>query len=160
MWYCEIMVEHAGHLIRTFNALSGTELVSLKLLERDPVEAAKTLFFLPDRIVVSHGIQVNPEGPVLNYGNSVALKRWSASWEQLTSMPSKYTAEPAEQSARQEFMDTVTRDGIVENYSGVRISVEGKRFMLKDGCVWNIRPDCFDNMLIGQAATFSKWEDL
>jgi MEKHLA domain len=160
MWYSDTMVEHAGHLIRTFHALSGKELVPLKLLDDDPAEAAKALFFLPDRVVVSHGTQEGPEGPVLNYGNSAALKRWSASWEQLTSMPSKYTAEPMEQSARQAFLDTVTKNDIVENYSGVRVTTEGKRFLLINGSVWNVKPKEFDGLRIGQAATFNAWEDL
>ena len=93
LWYDPLMVKHAGNLIRSYHLVTGKSLVSLQTLERDPIAAAKELFFLP-RVVVSHGTQILPDGPVLNYGNNVALKRWGASWEQLTSMPSKYTAEP------------------------------------------------------------------
>ena len=117
LWYEPLMVEHAGNLIRSYNLVTGKSLVSLKTLERDPIAAAKELFFLP-RVVVSHGTQIAPDGPVLNYGNNVALKRWSASWEALTSMPSKYTAEPVEQSERQEFLNNVLQKGFVDNYSG------------------------------------------
>lgn len=99
----------------------------MKVLEKDPTEAAKQLFFLPDRVVVSHGTQNDSEGPVLNYGNSAALRRWGASWEELTNMPSKYTAETVEQSARAEFLRKVFADGVVENYSGVRIALNKSR---------------------------------
>ena len=100
----------------------------MKILEKDPTEAAKLLFFLPNRVVVSHGTQNDAEGPVLNYGNSAALKRWGASWEELTSMPSKYTAETLEQTAREEFLRKVYADGVVENYSGVRIGLDKSRY--------------------------------
>jgi MEKHLA domain len=128
LWYTDEMVKHASHLMRSyFEVTGGQELVPMKILEKDPTEAAKLLFFLPDRVVVSHGTQSVPDGPVLNYGNSAALKRWGASWEELTSMPSKYTAETVEQSARAEFMRKVLADGVVENYSGVRIALNKSR---------------------------------
>lgn len=128
LWYSDVMVDHASHLIRSyFKVTGGKELVPLKVLDSDPTEAAKLLFFLPDRVVVSHGTQCDSEGPVLNYGNSAALKRWGASWEELTNMPSKYTAETVEQTARAEFMRKVLTDGVVENYSGVRIALNKSR---------------------------------
>ena len=128
MWYSDSMVDHASNLIKSFFYVTGgKELVPMRILENDPTEAAKLLFFLPDRVVVSHGNQKDLDGPVLNYGNSAALKRWGASWEELTNMPSKYTAETVEQSARAEFMRKVTDDGVVENYSGVRIALDKSR---------------------------------
>lgn len=130
LWYSDIMVSHASHLIRTYHDVTGgKELVSMKILEKDPTEAAKLLFFLPNRVVVSHGTQNDSEGPVLNYGNSAALKRWGASWEELTNMPSKYTAETVEQTAREEFLRKVFTDGVVENYSGVRIGLDKSRYL-------------------------------
>ena len=159
LWYDPLMVDHAGYLIRSYNRATGKDLVSLKLLESDPVEAAKQLFHLPGRVVVSHGTQVTPDGPVLNYGNSMALKRWGASWEQLTNMASKYTAEAVEQSERQAFLSQVLEKGYVENYSGIRISLDKSRFRMLDGTVWNIVLPEFPG-LIGQAATFSQWDDL
>jgi MEKHLA domain len=130
IWYSDIMVTHASHLLRTyFEVTGGKELVPMKVLEKDPTEAAKLLFFLPKRVVVSHGTQNDDEGPVLNYGNSAALKRWGASWEELTSMPSKYTAEAVEQSAREEFLQKVYANGVVENYSGVRIGLDKSRYL-------------------------------
>jgi hypothetical protein len=128
LWYSDIMVAHASNLIKSYYQVTGgKELVSLKILEKDPTEAAKLLFFLPDRVVLSHGTQSIDEGPILNYGNSIALKRWGASWEELTNMPSKHTAEAGLQSARETFMNKVSMDGIVDNYSGIRIALDKSR---------------------------------
>jgi len=159
IWHDPLMVTHAGILIRSHHLATGKELVPLKLLDADPAAAAKELFFLPDRVVVSHGTQNDGEGPVLNYGNSAALQRWAASWEQLTAMPSKYTAEPVEQSERQAFLQQVLDKGFVDNYVGIRIALDKTRFCMLDGCVWNVRVPEFEG-LIGQAATFSRWDDL
>jgi hypothetical protein len=129
LWYSDSMVSHASHLIKSYYQVTGgEELVPIRLVKENPVEASRLLFFLEDRIVVSHGTQSSGDGPILNYGNCAALKRWAASWEELTSMPSKYTAEPINQNTRDEFMKTVTRDGIVQNYSGVRISLDKSRY--------------------------------
>lgn len=128
LWYSGSMVDHASHLINSYYQVTGgEELVPIRLVTENPVEASRQLFFLENRIVVSHGTQSNGDGPILNYGNCAALKRWAASWEELTSMPSKYTAEPINQDVRAEFMKKVTRDGMVQNYSGVRISLDKSR---------------------------------
>jgi hypothetical protein len=158
LWYTPTMVEHSGHLIRSYYEKSGgKELVPLSLLESDPVAAAKELFFLPNRVVVSHGIQCGSDGPIMNYGNSAALQRWAASWEQMTTMHSKYTAEPMLQAEREEFLRRVLTDGIINDYVGVRISLDKSRFRMLDGSVWNVDAN---GQRIGQAATFSKWDDL
>lgn len=108
-------------------------------------------------VVLSHGVQNKPEGPILNYGNALALQKWRASWEELTTMPSKYTAESMDQAQREIFMNAVLRDGIVQNYSGVRIGLDKSRFRIKNTTVWNI---VFEGDFLGQAATFPSWEDL
>ena len=100
---------------------------------------------------MSHGTQNDAEGPVLNYGNAAALKRWGASWEELTSMPSKYTAETIEQSAREAFLQKVHADGVVENFSAVRIGLDKSRYLvnLQDTFMQIIMPSAlihFDNL--------------
>ena len=100
----------------------------MKILENDPTEAAKLLFFHPDKVVVSHGTQNGPEGPVFNYANSAAMKRWGASWEEFTTMHSKYSAEAVEQSERAEFLRRVLADGVVDDYSGIRVALDKRRY--------------------------------
>lgn len=65
---------------------------------------ARALFDLPDRVVVSHGTE---EDPILNYGNAVTLRLWEMSFEQLTSTPSRQTAEPMLREKRQALLDQV-----------------------------------------------------
>jgi hypothetical protein len=105
--------------------------------------------------VLSHGIQNSVEGPVLNYGNQAALDLWVATWNQLTTMPSKYTAEDIERRARQAFLKEVSDKGFVQNYSGIRIALDKSRFIIKDATVWNIM---VGGVKIGQGATFDKIE--
>ena len=189
-WDSDIMIKHAEYLIRSFhNATKGKELIpqGISILNKDPFEAAKLLYYLPDRVVVSHGLQnINNEGPILNYGNQAALARWETSYMLLTQMPSKYTAEPMLQSERAEFLNRVLTNGYIDNYVGIRITSKQNRFKMLDGCVWNVNMDikkqvydCEDiydinddvdkemikkienNIIrVGQAATFSKWLDL
>ena len=86
-----------------------------------------------------------------------ALALWKASWCQLTSMPSKYTAEDMERGAREAFLKEVLDKGFVQNYSGIRIALDKTRFIIKDATVWNI---VIDGVKIGQAATFKNVEHL
>jgi len=155
LYFTQEMTTHARLVVQSYHALTNKQLVDLSLSDE---ALAQALFTLPDTVVVSHGLQTQAEnGPVLNYGNAAALKRWGASWEQLTSMPSRFTAEPMEREARAAFMAQVTSKGIVNDYQGVRIGLDGKRFCMKEASVWNI---VVDGQLYGQAACFSKWEDV
>lgn len=148
-WTTPQMLQHGIFLVRSYRALTGKDLVAGG---NSDDEAARRLFLLHDRVVVSHGTQKDlPDGPVLNYGNIAALRRWGASWEQLTSMPSKFTAGPMERSVREAFMKQVTENGIVNNYSGIRVALDGTQFAIKDATVWNVE---IDGLYLGQAATY------
>ena len=157
-WFSPEMLAHAAALIESFHSKTGRELVRKTLLQSDPQEAARKLFMLTDTVVVSHGTQsALPHGPILNYGNTAALGLWGATWEQLTTMPSKFTAEPMERDARAEFMRKVTENGLVDDYAGVRIALDGSRFRIIGASVWNVQ---VGGRYLGQAACFSKWTDL
>ena len=51
-------------------------------------------------------------------GNSLALDLWKTSYRDLTMMPSRYTAEEMERSAREEFLQEVNTKGVVKDYTG------------------------------------------
>ena len=76
VWNDPIMVTHSLHLIQSHYNLCKRELVPMKLLETDPMEAARYLYFRDDLVVLSHGLQEGTEGPILNYANLLAQKRW------------------------------------------------------------------------------------
>ena len=86
-------------------------------------------------VIVSHGTEADP---VLNYGNRAALDLWEMTWEQLTSTPSRLTAEPMNREERARMLAVAATQGYFTGYRGVRISATGKRFLVEDATVWNV----------------------
>jgi hypothetical protein len=119
-----------------------------------PTELAAKVFEAPF-VLVSHGTEADP---VLNYGNRSALNLWEMSWEELTSTPSRFTAEAPNREERARLLAAVTRNGFIDDYSGIRISKSGRRFRIKQATVWNLIDE--NENRCGQAALFSHWEFL
>jgi len=119
-----------------------------------PAELADKIFNAPF-VVVSHGMQADP---ILNYGNRAALELWEISWEEFTRTPSRLTAEAPRREERARLLDIVTRQGFIDNYSGIRISKSGRRFEISRATVWNLVSETGEPY--GQAATFSEWKYL
>lgn len=118
------------------------------------LEQAERLFHSPF-VVASHGIESDP---ILNYGNQAALNLWEMSWQQFIQTPSRLTAEPAKREERARMLSQVNRHGFVSDYSGIRISNTGKRFLVHKITIWNIQGP--DGAPVGQGATFSDWDYL
>jgi hypothetical protein len=55
-------------------------------------------------------------------------------------------------------LDTVTRQGYIDDYRGVRISRTGRRFLIDTATVWTVLDE--RGAPYGQAATFSAWKYL
>ena len=119
-----------------------------------PPEFSEKVYHAPF-VLVSHGMEADP---VLNYGNATALGLWEMSWEELTRTPSRLTAEAPNREERARLLDTVTRHGFIDDYSGIRISKNGRRFRIRQATVWNLITPAGDRC--GQAAMFSHWESL
>jgi len=118
------------------------------------MELAVGIFAAP-YVLVSHGTEADP---VLNYGNQAALNLWEMTWTELTSTPSRLTAEAPNREERTRLLARVTRDGFIDNYSGVRISKSGRRFRIDQAIVWNLVTAA--GKPAGQAAMFDRWEFL
>lgn len=116
-----------------------------------PEEQAQALFAAPF-VVVSHDTQTDP---MLNYGNQQALDLWDLSWAQLTSTPSRLTAEPMNRDERARMLAVAEKQGYYSGYRGIRISSTGKRFLVEDATVWNVVDG--QGIRVGQAATFARW---
>ncbi|MFF2091456.1 MEKHLA domain-containing protein [Paenibacillus sp. NPDC058174] len=142
---------HGLLLANSFKKWTGRELVSLPEGEGSLSEA---LFEAPF-VILSHGTEADP---VLNYGNAAALRLWETTWEELTSTPSRLTAEPMERAERDRFFEQVTANGFVDNYTGIRISYAGRRFYIVNAIVWNLIDD--EGVYRGQAAAFSEYRYL
>jgi hypothetical protein len=117
-------------------------------------EQSRALFEAPF-VVVAHGTQADP---VLCYANRKALDLWEMDIETLLQTTSRMTAEPVHRDERARMLNRTTRDGYVEDYSGIRISKTGRRFFIKSAIVWNLIDEAENYR--GQAATFSSWEPL
>ncbi len=59
---------------------------------------------------------------------------------------------------RRRLLDEVGRHGFIENYSGVRISKNDRRFRIKQATVFNLLDENGD--YVGQAATFADYDYL
>ncbi len=130
-WQQPFVIRHTQRLFRSFQHWTGETLLEV---EGTPEEIAQALFEAPF-MLVSHGTESDP---IFNYGNHKALEMWAMTWEELTRMPSRQTAEPVEQAERNRLLAETTAKGFVDNFQVVRISKTGQRFRIEDGRIWNL----------------------
>ena len=142
---------HARQLIENYRRWTGRDLVESQL---SPVEQARALYEAPF-VVASHGTGADP---VFNYGNRAALALFETTWADFTSMPSRLSAEPMARGERAQLLARVDHHGFIDDYSGVRISTRGRRFLIRRATVWNV-VDAHDEPA-GQAVMFRDWEYL
>jgi hypothetical protein len=135
----------------SYRQFTGTDLMA-GLTE--PASWAPSLYHAPF-VLVSHGTEPDP---VLCYGNARALDLWEMNWEEFTSTPSRFTAEAPNREERARLLAEVSTHGFIRNYSGVRISKNGRRFRIQEAIVWNIFSE--NQEPCGQAACFKDWEFL
>ena len=120
----------------------------------DAISAACQLYFAPFALL-SHGTE---DDPIMNYANRCAQQLFEMDWYELTQLPSRLSAEAVLQQERERLLKRVGIDGYIDDYSGVRISKSGQRFMIDQATVWNLL-DKHGNYY-GQAAMFSSWQHL
>ena len=140
--------DHVALLLSSYRRWIGRTLFNEGANEAD---TAKLLFESPI-VVVSHGVS---EDPIFNYGNQTALNLFAMTWQEFTKLPSRKSVEPLNREERARLLATVTEQNYIDDYSGVRISSQGKRFHIPRATVWNVVDDA--GVYRGQAATFSAW---
>ena len=133
----------------SYARLSGKPLVAGS--DTDPIDA---LWQAPIAIV-AHGTEADP---VFFFGNRTALTLFEMDFEAFRRLPSRFSAEPLLREERAHLLERVTRDGIISDYAGVRISASGKRFRIANASVWNLTDG--SGNAVGQAAAFSEWTEL
>ena len=141
-------LDHTERLRNSFHTLTGRYLIDPAL---SPEAAAGALFHAPF-VVLSHDAAPDP---ILTYGNLTALNLFALTWEELIQMPSRLTAEAPNQAERARLLAEVTARGFIDDYSGIRISRTGKRFLIEQATVWNLSDA--EGQPYGQAATFRAW---
>lgn len=147
----QAVIRWSRRLVSSYRQWLGEDLLSPT--ENDQ-RLAQNLFKAPF-VVVSHGTQADP---ILNYGNQTALELWQLDWHQFIQTPSRKTAEPVHRNERETMLAQLSSRGYIDDYQGIRISSQGKRFRIAQAIVWNVVDG--DGTRLGQAATFSQWQFL
>lgn len=123
------LARHSAILARSYRHWTGKSLV-----DDTPDGLAQRLFEAPFG-VLSHGTEVDP---LFNYGNRQALQLFGMAWQDLIGLPSRYSAEAMLREERERLLERVARYGYVDDYSGVRIARDGRRFRIRNATVWNL----------------------
>ncbi len=95
--------------------------------------------------------------PMFVYGNLAAQARFGYSWEEITRLHSRLSAELPDREERQQLLDRVRRDGFARDYRGVRISKSGARFLIEDAVLWQLIDA--QGVVQGQAVKILKTSD-
>lgn len=137
-------------IAESFQRLIGRPLVASN---GEPLSAL-SLWNAP-RVIVAHGTEADP---VFFYGNRWALDAFEMDFAAFTRLPSRFSAEPMNREERAALLARVTRDGYIDDYAGVRISAQGKRFRIEQAVVWNLIDA--EGIVRGQAASFDRMTPL
>jgi hypothetical protein len=149
-------------LVESYRQLTGKELIPfvgaasaanhLSGAVSFAAEAAPTLrdvMWKAPRAIVAHGTEPDP---VFFYGNDYALRCFEMEFDEFARLPSRLSAEPMLQEARENSLRKVAEQGYIDGYSGMRIAKSGRRFMIADCTIWNLTDA--DGVHRGQAAVF------
>jgi hypothetical protein len=139
-------IEHAELLLSSHRSLLKRD-----LLDSFTAEIGRALYEAP-MVVLAHDTAADP---TFFYGNLAAQRLFEMDWHELVQLPSRFSAEPVAREERQRLLDLVTRQGYIDNYSGVRIAKSGKRFLIEQATVWNLLGP--EGNVVGQAAAFDHW---
>jgi hypothetical protein len=133
-------------IVTSYQRLTGKPLIA----DVPPDDAGLRLaVWNAPRAIVAHGTE---DDPIFFYGNRLALQLFEMNFEEFARLPSRLSAEPLAQEARDKLLAKVAQHGYVDGYAGMRIARSGKRFMITDTTVWNlVDARAFCN---GQAAVF------
>jgi hypothetical protein len=133
-------------LAESYRRLTGKPLI--QAAATDAVSLRGAIWNAPFAIV-AHGTEADP---VFFYGNRYALQCFGMDFGEFTRLPSRLSAGPLAQAAREKLMAQVMQRGYVDGYSGMRIAKGGRQFMISNATVWNITDDA--GAPCGQAAQF------
>jgi hypothetical protein len=138
-----------------FDLLAGSysRLVGERLVpsEHDNQNAVRWLYEEAPFCVLAHN--TDPDS-IFIYGNKTAQTCFEYSWDELTSLRSRLSAEKPNREERQRLLDAVKRHGFATGYRGLRIAKSGRRFWIEDVTVWQLVDR--GGLLHGQAAVYRK----
>lgn len=135
-------------------ASSYQQLLGESLVDASPDQLATTLYNAPFALLAHDG----GDDPRFTYANRTAQRLWEREWDEFVGLPSRLSAEPDDRTTRASMLEEVSRTGFIANYSGVRVSASGIRFLISQAKVWNLLDP--SGLRIGQAARIDSWERL
>ena len=138
---------HAALLVDSYHRLLGRPLVDMA-----PGADLGRSLYEADFILLSHGTEADP---CFNYANRAAQELFGYPWEAFIGLPSRMSAEPLEREARDRLLARVAAHGFIDDYAGVRVAADGRRFRIQQAAVWNLAGEA--GTLRGQAACFHQW---
>ena len=94
--------DHAQRLNHSFQ-----QFFQASLLNTNSRSFSETLFYAPF-VVLSHNTD---DDPIFNYANQKGLELFELDWSELIKLPSRLSAEPIRQMAREILMAKVATDG-------------------------------------------------
>lgn len=145
------LIRHITILSTSYLHWTGKPLLAPDIGPRQAVEALDCAPFA----VVSHDTRADP---IFNYANQCALELFEMDWTEFTTLPSRLSAETANQAERAGLLQRVSQQGYSDDYTGVRIAKSGRRFMIRNATIWNLLDE--DGQHYGQAALIRDWEHL
>ena len=150
-WLIPEVIQHSKHILKSYASITGAVLYDDTYSD----QYRSYLLYHAPYVVVSHGMQ---QDPIFNYANLTAQQLWKLDWNQFTALPSRLSAEADLSKNRQRLLEEAAQKGYIDNYSGVRISFKGMRFLIENVLLWNLKNET--NEKIGQAALFRNWTNL
>ncbi len=142
---------HVARLRESYRRLTGRDLIAAGT---GAAEAPALLDAAPFG-VLSHGSETDP---VFNYANRCALDLFAMDWAAFTRLPSRLSAQADEREQRALLLARVAQAGFIDDYSGIRIAADGRRFRIEQATIWNLADERGNP--IGQAARIGRWRDL
>lgn len=129
---------------------SHARLVGRELIPQPPGKAdAGWLYESAPFCLLAHNTAADP---VFIYANRAAQGCFGYDWDEFLRLPSRLSAEAPDRAERQRLLDAVTRQGFIQDYSGLRIARSGRRFRIERATVWQLIDS--EGALHGQAAMF------
>ena len=142
---------HVARLRASYRRLTGRDLIAPGIGDADAPAALDAAPFG----LVSHDTQADP---VFNYANRCALALFALDWAGFTRLPSRYSAPSTDREARAQLLAQVSANGFADDYRGLRIAADGRRFVIENTTIWNVTDE--DGQPAGQAARIGSWHDL
>ena len=147
------VIAHSAALAHSFAHRLGRPLLPAAT-GLDAAAYAARLYHAPV-VLLAHTAATDP---VFCYANRAAQTLFGYGWEEFTTLPSRLSAAPTSRQERETLLMRAKENGFIDNYAGVRIAKDGRRFRIENVILWNVIDTAGADL--GQAAIFDRWTAL